>query len=202
MMKLFWSILSSFYSDLYCAGIKIAKPKSLFNQPSKRLNCEYRTTIFADKTFTNQERILILEALDDLHYFCNGIVELEIVFDLDSNDQEFIKNNCVLFRVDAEHPSIKESDENIKSTTLGLCSYMANDTRRLYLVSERLWNHITFKTTVTHELGHFIGLDHTNKHSIMHKSNYSNVLFPTRIDALEMGRAWHINPEDFRYFKL
>jgi hypothetical protein len=201
-MKLFWSILSDIYSELHTAGIKIARPKILFNQPSKRLNCEYSQTIFADKDFTSEERLLILEALDDLHYFCNGLIKLEIIFDLDSNEKDFINNNCVLLKVDGDHPSIVESDEKLKSTTLGLCSYMSNDTRKLYLVSERLWNPVTFKTTVTHELGHFIGLDHTKKRSIMHKANSSNVLYPTHIDAVEMGKVWIINPNDFRYFKL
>jgi hypothetical protein len=202
MMRLLWSILAEVYSDLRIGGLKLGKPKLLFNQPKKELDCEYSETIWADTTFTPAERILILESLDDLHYFCNGLVRLEIRFELDKSDSEFIKKNCVLLRVDGYHPSIVASDERIKSTTIGLCDWMANDTKRLYLVHERLSSPTTFRTTSIHELGHFIGLDHTKIPSIMHRSNHNNVLYPTRLDAEEVAKVWSINPQDLRYFKL
>ncbi len=145
---------------------------------------------------------MILEAKKDLESFCNGLIELDIKFNLDSEDKETIRNNCVLLRVSPNHPSIIESDEKFQSTTLGLCDYMTNETRRLYLVPERLTNLIAYKTTATHELGHFIGLGHTARPSIMHKSNYSKVLYPTYNDAQEMAKAWGYKPEQFRYFKL
>ncbi len=145
---------------------------------------------------------MILEAKGDLESFCNGLVEIDIRFNLDSEDKETIRNNCVLLRVSPNHPSIVESDEKLQNTTLGLCDYMANDTRRLYLVPERLTNPIAYKTTATHELGHFIGLGHTKRPSIMHKHNYNKVLYPTYNDAQEMAKAWNYKPEQFRYFKL
>lgn len=145
---------------------------------------------------------MILESLDDLQSFCNGLICLEIRFELDGYDDEAIRNNCVLLRVDGYHPSIVASDEKIKSNTIGLCNYMQNDTKRLYLVHDRLDHPITFKTTAIHELGHFIGLDHTGRQSIMHKSNFSSVLYPTYIDAIEMSKVWGVDPEDLRYFKL
>lgn len=202
MMRLFWSILAEVYSDLRTAGLKLGKPKLLFHQPKKELDCEYSEIIWADTAFTTEERLLILESLNDLHYFCNGLIDLEIRFELDGYDSEFIKKNCVLLRVDGTHPSIVASDERIKSTTIGLCDWMANDTKRLYLVHERLPNPVTFRTTSIHELGHFIGLDHTKIPSIMHRSNHNNVLYPTRLDAEEVAKVWGIKPTDLRYFKL
>lgn len=201
-MKLLWSIASEIYSSLVLGGLEISPPNFLFNQPQKQLECVYSDTILADVNFPDYERKLILEAKKDLELFCNGAIELEIRFELNSEDIDTIRNNCVLLRVSANHPSIKESDERIQNTTLGLCDYMANKTRRLYLVPERLTDPITYRTTAIHELGHFIGLGHTGRPSIMHKHNYSRVLYPTRIDAKELAKVWNYKPEQFRYFKL
>lgn len=201
-MKFLWSVAAEVYSDLVLAGLEIAPPKLLFHQPKRKLDCAYSDVIFADKKFTDNERKLILEANQDLESFCNGLIQLDIVFELDAEDKETIRNNCVLLRVAPTHPSIIASDETLKNTTLGLCDYMANDTRRLYLVPERLQNPITFRTTAIHELGHFIGLDHTKPNSIMYKHNTNRVLYPTRIDAQEVAKIWHYDPEQFKYFKL
>jgi hypothetical protein len=199
-MNKFWNILSQIYSELYCSGIKIPVPQILFHQPSYQLNCEYSDTILADISFTDKERSFILEALDDLHSFCNGLIRLEISFELNPNDEETIRDNNVLIRSTPEHSNIKHSDTKLKCMTLGLCDCMNNNTRRIYLVSERLNNHILYKTTTVHELGHFIGLDHTPKNSIMHKSNDCNILYPTYNDAKEMGKVWNCDPKLFKYF--
>jgi len=201
-MQLFWTILSHIYTDLYSCGLTISKPDILFNQPSKKLDCKWHSIIFADKTFDANERRLISNALEDLHYFCNGLVQFEIVFNLDANDEAFIKNHYVLIKAAEDHPVIKESDETYDCGVLGLCHYMTNNTRRIYLVSARLTNPITFRTTTVHELGHMISLAHTEQKSIMYKHNNSNVLYPTKIDAIEMASMWDVDVEDLRYFKL
>ena len=201
-MKLLWSLASELYSDLIIGGLEFPPPKFLFNKPKGQLECVYSDTILADVNFPDNERKMILEANKDLEYFCNGAITLDIRFELDSEDIETVRQNCVLLRVSASHPAIKESDEKIQNTTLGLCDYMQNDTRRLYLVPERLTNPITYRTTAIHELGHFIGLSHIERPSIMYRHNYSRVLYPTYKDAQEFARVWNYKPEQFRYFKL
>ncbi len=201
-MKFLWTLASELYSALITSGLEVPPPKFLFHQPKKQLECAWSSIILADTNFPESERKLILDAKADLEYFCNGLITLDIRFELDSEDVEVIRKNCVLLRVSPNHPSIVASDENLKASTLGLCDYMSNDTRRLYLVPERLTGPITYRTTAIHELGHFIGLDHTERPSIMHKSNYNGVLYPTRIDAKELAEVWGRNPEEFRYFKL
>lgn len=194
--------MAKIYSDLIIEGIKLPRLDKLFHKPNKKQTCLYQGIIFADSNFTDSERLLILEGLDDLHFFCNGLVELEIVFNLDASDEDSIKNNHVLLRVDGYHESIVEADKNHEALVLGLCEYMDNETIRLYLVPDRLRGPIAFRTTAIHELGHFLSLGHTAKPSIMHKSNSSNVLYLTKIDAQEMARVWEIDVDGLRYFRL
>lgn len=201
-MKWFWNFISDIYSELVVAGLSLPTPKLLFHQPNYKLKCCYQETILADRNFTETERYLITEARKDLEHFCNGMIALDIRFELDPEDKETIRDNCVLLRVEVTHPSIVESDAKLESITLGLCDYMRNKTRRLYLVPERLTNPITFRTTAIHELGHFIGLSHTEKPSIMHKHNNNNILYPTYIDAVELSKVWNCDIQDLRYFKL
>jgi len=203
-MLFFWKILSYIYSDLVASiGLNIAPPDFLFYKPNKKIDRYSQQIVLADKNFTIKERKLILEAIRNLEYFCNGMIEINIIFELDSENKETLNNHSVLLRVDASHPSIAASDEKLEaSTTLGLCEYMANDTKRLYLVIERLQDDIGFRTTTIHEFGHFIGLDHTSKPSIMYKHNNRNVLYPTHKDAIELAHKWGQLPNDFRYFML
>lgn len=143
-----------------------------------------------------------MEALDDFHRFCNGLIKLKINFELDINNLDQLNNNHTLLRVGPEHPSIVYADKKYDAATLGLCEWMQNQTTRLYLVPERLTNPISFRTTAIHELGHFVGLGHSPKPSIMYKYNYDKVLYPTYKDAIELSKLSGYSPEKFRYFKL
>lgn len=202
-MKLLWSIVSNFYTELVVGGVVTSPPpRLLFNQPSKKLECFSEDIIWVDKNFTVEEQNLIIEAVRNIEYFSNGLVRIILRFGLDSADEEKIKTNSVLLRVSPEHPAIAASDEKLQANTLGLCDYMTNDTRRLYLVVDRLPNATAFRTTAIHEFGHFIGMGYTEKPSIMYKHNNSNVLYPTYKDAKELGDVWDVDPECFRYFKL
>jgi hypothetical protein len=204
-MNILWKFISNIYCDLIVSGFKISPPNFLFNNPKRILKCEYVETIFADKNFTEEEKILIMAGAKDLEKFCNGIIKFEIYFTLDSDNQDQLDSNCVMLRSEEVDPHIVSMDEKFKARILGLCSYMDNGTRRVHLIPARLRNTLQFRTTVIHELGHFIGLDHTEAPSIMHKSNFGNVLQPTHLDAVEMAKVYvqfGCTPEDFKYIKL
>lgn len=201
-MHIFYKILSIIHASLLNTGLPLPKFRKLFNQPVNKNTTQFQAIIFGDKSFTSKERKLILDGLEDLHYMCNGLIAIDIVFDLDLNDAEKIKNNNVLIRAEESDPAISKADGYFNYDILGLCEYFKNNTVRLHLVHKRLRNPFTFKTTTIHEFGHMIGLDHTDKHSIMHKHNNGDIGYPNYIDAKEIARVWDIEIDNLKYYKL
>lgn len=180
------------------AGINWSPPKILFNQPKYKLEHKYIFNIIADNTFSIEERIYINAAIKNFEYFCNGILKFNIEYTLGHFDN--VVSGHIILKVDANIEAIKFSDKKISARTLGLYAKYSDNLGIIYLVSERLYNSITFRTTTIHELGHLIGLDHTNINSIMHKINCSNILYPTYIDAKEFGLKYKCDPENLKYF--
>lgn len=201
-MRFLWSLLCNICSVLKVAGIVRNFPDALFHKPKKRLPELYQETIFADKNFTESERKLILSALDNLHEFVNGSIRIVLEFTLDPTNPKMIVNNSVLFRVNSDHPAIRNSDGYTQTRTLGLCNYMSNDTCQIYLVMDRLNEPITFQSTALHELGHFIGMGHVDSPSIMSRFNSIRISKPTYNDAKELSRLLRIHHQNFRYLKL
>lgn len=201
-MQWFWNILCEIYTSLIDLGFEIRAPDFLFNIPEEHFSFKVKKRIYADSQFTEEERISILQAADDFYEFSNHWFEFEISFDLDNTDEEFIKEHHVLIRADSNHPLVLESDSSLVSNTLGLCYYRENFNISLYLVHERLKSHIAYKTTTLHELGHFLGLNHTLGKSIMNRYNSKNILYPTYIDAKEFVKHYKCKIESLKYFKL
>jgi Zn-dependent peptidase ImmA (M78 family) len=128
------------------------------------------------------------------------MIELDIQFE-NIKTKYYETNTSIILKVNEDHPAVVEYDKQYKSKILGLCQYLENDKRIIYIVANRLYNKNLFLTTTMHELGHLIWLNHTDKNSIMHKCNYSNVEYFTYIDAVEIANVWNGKPEMFKYFK-
>lgn len=201
-MQLLHKIAAIIYCDLVVEfGLKLSVPHWLFNKPDVKLEHTYTEFIHADINFTEKERDLIRQAARNLEWFCNGFLQVDIEFDWDPI-WKVPENAAVILRVPASDTTIAEADGYFKNTVLGLCSWTNKHSTIIHLVHDRLENEHTFRTTALHELGHYMGMSHTAKPSIMYKSNYTGVLYMTYKDAVEFGRRFGLNPEYLRYFKL
>lgn len=200
-MKFFWNLACELYTGLVTAGIKIPPSHRFFNQPKAATDIQIVEEIHGDISFPEHERYYILQAAKDFQYFSNDQITFDITFDLDPTDKQAVEDQAIILRVDKTHPIIVEMDGYYKHNTLGLCHFR-EDKDAIYMVHDRLSNPITYRTTAIHELGHFVGMDHTVGRSIMYKHNNNGVLYPTYIDAVELAEVYDCKPEDFRYFKL
>lgn len=201
-MKLLHKIAAFIYCDLVVDfGLDLAVPHWLFHQPIVQLEHTYTEFIRADINFTEKERLLIQRAARNLEWFCNGFLEIDIEFDWDPA-QEIPENTGIILRVPATDKTIADADGYFKNTVLGLCSWTKKHSTVIHLVHDRLQDANTFRTTVLHELGHYMGMGHTKKPSIMYKENYTRVLYMTYKDAVEFAKRFGLRPEYLRYFKL
>jgi hypothetical protein len=201
-MQILHKIAASIYCDLVVLmGLKNPPPRWMFNIPSKILPYQETHQILADVSFTSRERWLIEEAARNIEWFSNGLIRLDIIFQWDPT--WIIENDLtVILRAPTTEQSIVEADGYFKTNILGLCSWMNNHSTIIHLVHDRLPDDYSFRTTAMHEIGHYLGMKHTNRHSVMHKHNYTKVLYMTRKDAIEFASIYKVDPDDLCYLKL
>lgn len=200
-MNLLIRLIYWIYSAVIYTGIKLSPPSILFHKPLPYTGIKYVEQIHVDMRFSPKEIELILESLHHLTKFTNSKVSFNLHIDLvPLQDVNYIENK--LIKIHSSSDIIKNSDENIKGTTLGLCFHNTDGTKHIYLVYDRLKDDITFKCTTMHEYGHHIYLDHTEGKSIMNRHIDSNIMFPTRIDAIEYANKFECSPEDCMYLKI
>lgn len=195
-------LIIELYTILTQIGIKINPPNILFNSPKYIFEPKIVQEIHADTSFTKIERIYLLKAAEDWKRFSNNAIHFNLIFDLNLTDLSLMNDKSIIVRVHSSCQAIKESDERIKSNTLGLCFFNTDTVRTIYLVFDRLTNMNMLKSTTVHELGHYINLEHTDGHSIMNKCIMYDAVFLTYIDALEYCSKYNYIPKDLKYIKV
>lgn len=124
--------------------------------------------VYIDKTFGNQDRLLIDDAINSWNYALNGYIKLEVqtpYFDMDPN---IIHGGIVISKVNSSNSFVPLSpDEGI---VLGWTDHVSG--HYIYLIEDRLQeSDYIFRETVRHELGHSLGSGHIKDHpSLMNPS--------------------------------
>lgn len=200
-MKLFWRVLALIWAAFKISGLNLPTFSFLFNKPRIKFHNMIVETLHGDLAFTIREQKLILEAAKDMHRFTNGRVLFRIKFDLNSNDN--IYNRNVVLKITSDEELIQKQDKHHEANVLGLYYHRNNGTKSIYMITDRLNSSDNmFRTTMIHELGHYLGMGHTEGCSIMHKHNSNIVPYPTLPDAKELAKIWKCLPTDLSYFKL
>lgn len=167
------------------------KPKYLFHYSNTKTTETYDQPIYIDPNFSNKEKKLILEAINNLNFFLNN----HIVFTASDNSP------CKLIKTNSKDESIKMDLSKYKFKVLGLCRYEDECNRKIYLLADNLDSDKKWKTTIIHELLHAIWLGHVESDSVMHKYN-KGYMYPNKFDAQELINVWgDIELKDLNYFK-
>lgn len=200
-MKRVWRLICLLYTDFVINFINIKAPDFLFHKPKFKITPFRTQVIHADISFSSEKRKLISEAADDIYRFTNERVKFDIVYDYNPYDNVYYMGS-LLVNANAETGVVKSYEDHHKITIIGLCCFLDCGYRDIYLVCDRISSDLMFKTTLIHELGHYIGADHVDGDGIMNAVNSNRILFPTYVDAVELAKSWKCLPSDFRYFKL
>lgn len=165
----------------------------------KWTDATYRLILHADIRFTEMERRAILEACDEWLRFTKQRMLFEVVFDYDRFDVDLAMSANLILKAKPKFHLIKEYDKEYNCHAIGLCFIPNNHQYILLMVDGRLPNYTVFKTTTMHELGHVLGMCHTEPDSIMQPHN--TTLNFTERDAQEFCRVHGCALSDLDYSK-
>lgn len=164
----------------------------------------------ADRRFTENEQSYILSAVDNINVQSSGVINVDVVFDLDwdvtapttrSHDDLIVKmlhDSTAVTKQDKDLP-----DGNV---VLGWCDVKWTDPTyptRVYIVADRINTSGKFSHVVMHEMLHSLRLQHIRgeKVSILYWQTLGD--FPpiclSYFDAEELCRVYHCKLEEISY---
>lgn len=153
-----------------------------------------------DMDFIPCQRAATEDAINEWYEFTKGRFLFHVEYDLKKTDIDAPMKDDLIFKVNSRFCHIKTWDKQNKISGLGFCK---NESMRgtIYMVDDRLNTYIDFKTAMMHELGHYVGLDHTPEKSIMYKYTSSIEKF-NQLDGLEFCDKYGCELTDLYYHSL
>ena len=143
--------------------------------------------LHGDISFTKKERRYIQKAIDAWYVFTKGRFLFHVEYDFDQSDLDMPMKEDLIYRVNSRFYLVQQYNQKHHTNAWGLC-YNYSPWCNLYLVADRLGS-TNFTNTVIHEFGHYLGLEHTDKPSMMHGKGITSNSF-TELDATELNR-WY-----------
>lgn len=199
--------LALLFSDASAASRPDVK---IHNAPLLKMKEQAHYTAYIDENFTPQQRYGILLGLHEWVRATNGMITIEDRYgwtadedmrDIPSPNRTGLKRcTSTIHIAHAYHdfPTVKEVEER-KGPIDGL-SYGDCDVKFMILVMDRISTHAELMQTTMHEMGHLLGLDHTNVpwQSVMYESDEKPAMCVTKLDLAQLcdQDRFDCDPED------
>jgi hypothetical protein len=149
--------------------------------------------VIIDPNFTDTEKFLILQSLNEWQVATNNVASFYVVYDENLNFKIPIDYNYLTIvrmrPAKSNDPFIKKVDEATQEELIGYYDgfgFIHEPITNLLIVRERITSEEEYKGVVMHEIGHSLGLMHINDpNTLMYPTNDSSSFCPTKIDLMQ-----------------
>jgi matrixin len=147
-----------FILNVYVTLSNILYPKSTILQ-----NHSTHRILYLDRNFTNEEILVITEAVLDWEEKTHHVISIDIVI-LPTTDSLDLKDGVIVNKFNSDNYTVINN-----SGVIGY--YQENEgNNTIVLVTDRLADYKTFRQCILHEIGHMLGL--------YHNSNADTLMYP------------------------
>jgi len=161
-------------------------------------------SVYIDSEFNDDDQELIEQAIDEWDYSTNHMVDYEFVGKIDLKDYYSLNENDIfIYKTDHQDLFIKNLDDGRKDglITIGYCRIYKQKATKLYIVYDKIYTYSDLKAVVIHELGHSIGLLHTNdENSVMYYNEGKATGYITNVDLVNFCNLYYCDPKDMHTY--
>lgn len=174
---------------------KLSNYKNIQYDPIENYIPQISRNVYIDPLFNDQEKLEIKEAINEINYVTQHIIDFKISY-------EITLDEVIIYKVTSDHYIIYNFETKYLNTDNDRLTGFYDDQDGIFkvlLVTDRLEIN-DYKKVTMHELLHHLRLNHLDEpNTLMYK--YSNVSDINCLTTLDMAQFCDVYDCNYRYFK-